>query len=106
VSPLGGSGLPIGGNVLLGFNSEARVQLRGALSGVLFLDGGNVWADRHSVDLNDLRYAIGAGLRYRTPVGPIRFDYGYQLNPIDGLLVNGEPQARQWRIHFSIGQAF
>lgn len=106
VSPLGGSGLPIGGNVLLGFNSEARVGLRGALSGVLFLDGGNVWADRHSVDLNELRYAIGAGLRYRTPVGPIRFDYGYQLNPIDGLLVNGEPQARQWRIHFSIGQAF
>ena len=43
---------------------------------------------------NDLRYAVGPGLRYQTPVGPIRFDVGYQLNPIPGLLVNGEPQTR------------
>ena len=37
---------------------------------------------------------------------PRAFDFGYQLNPIDNLLVNGEPQKRRWRIHFSIGQAF
>ena len=52
----------------------------------------------------DLRYAVGPGLRYQTPIGPIRFDFGYQLNPIPGLLVNGEPQTRRWRIHFSIGR--
>jgi outer membrane translocation and assembly module TamA len=45
-------------------------------------------------------------LRYRTPVGPIRVDLGYQLNPIEGLIINGEPQTRRWRVHFSIGQAF
>ena len=56
--------------------------------------------------LDDLRYAVGPGLRYQTPVGPIRFDVGYQLNPIPGLLVNGSPQTRRWRMHFSIGQAF
>jgi hypothetical protein len=33
-------------------------------------------------------------------------DFGYQLNPIEGLLVNGEPEPRRFRIHFSIGQAF
>ncbi len=61
---------------------------------------------RYGFDLHDLRYAIGAGLRYQTPVGPIRFDYGYQLNPIPDLLVNGAPQTRRYRLHFSIGQAF
>jgi outer membrane translocation and assembly module TamA len=49
---------------------------------------------------------VGAGLRYQTPVGPIRFDFGYQLNPIPGLQVNGQEQLRPWRLHFSIGQAF
>jgi outer membrane translocation and assembly module TamA len=49
---------------------------------------------------------VGSGLRYQTPVGPIRFDFGYQLNRIPGLLVDGEPETRRWRIHFSIGQAF
>jgi outer membrane protein insertion porin family/translocation and assembly module TamA len=55
---------------------------------------------------SDLRYAVGPGLRYQTPVGPIRFDVGYQLNPIPGLVVNGKPQTRRFRVHFSIGQAF
>jgi outer membrane protein assembly complex protein YaeT len=110
VSPLSSSGLPIGGNTLLAFTSEIRAPLRGRLGGVLFLDGGNVWADRSSVSLDELRYAVGAGLRYQTPVGPIRFDFGYQVNPIEGLVVVGpdgpEEKPRRWRIHFSIGQAF
>jgi len=106
VSPLGGEGSPIGGNSMIAFSSEARLSLRGSLGAVLFLDGGNVWAGDWEYHLADLRYAVGPGLRYQTPVGPIRLDIGYQLNPIPGLLVNGDQQARQWRIHFSIGQAF
>jgi outer membrane protein insertion porin family/translocation and assembly module TamA len=106
VSPLDPSGLPIGGNSLLAASSELRAVLRGALGGVAFVDAGNVWATAGAIDLKDLRYAVGLGLRYRTAIGPVRFDFGYQLNPIDGLLVNGTPQARRWRIHFSIGQAF
>jgi outer membrane protein assembly complex protein YaeT len=106
VSPLGGSGLPIGGNSMLAFSSEARMSLRGSLGAVLFLDAGNVRSGDWDFRLRDLRYAVGPGLRYQTPVGPIRFDMGYQLNPIEGLLVNGTEQARRWRIHFSIGQAF
>jgi outer membrane protein insertion porin family/translocation and assembly module TamA len=73
---------------------------------VAFLDIGNVWADPWRVHPGDLRYAVGPGLRYNTPVGPVRFDVGYQLNPEPGLLVNGRPETRRWRIHFSIGQAF
>ena len=105
VSPLV-SGQPVGGNSMFQFSEELRAELRGNLGGVLFLDAGNVWADSWGIKLNDLRYAVGPGLRYQTPVGPIRFDFGYQLNPIPGLIVNGEPQTRRWRIHFSIGQAF
>lgn len=106
VSPLSGSGLPIGGDSMLAFTSEARATLRGNLGGVLFLDGGNVWPGAWGIRLNDLRYSVGPGLRYQTPIGPVRFDVGYQLNPIPGLLANGEPQTRRWRLHFSIGQAF
>jgi outer membrane protein assembly factor BamA len=112
VSPLSGSGLPIGGDSMLAMTAELRAALLGNLGGVLFADAGNVWAGSWGRrEANDrsatvLRYAVGPGLRYQTPVGPIRFDFGYQLNPIDGLLVNGAPQKRRWRIHFSIGQAF
>jgi outer membrane protein insertion porin family len=105
VSPLS-NGLPIGGNTMLAFTTELRAALRGKLGGVVFLDGGDVWQDFRDFDLGDLRYAAGTGLRYQTPVGPIRLDFGYQLNRIPGLLVNGAPEIRRWRIHFSIGQAF
>ncbi|PYR24805.1 MAG: hypothetical protein DMF92_21805, partial [Acidobacteria bacterium] len=106
VSALSASGLPIGGNSLLAFSAEVRAALRGNFGGVAFIDSGNVWADSFGFRLNDLRYAVGPGLRYQTPVGPVRFDLGYQLNPLPTLLVNGQPQHRRWRIHFSIGQAF
>jgi outer membrane protein assembly complex protein YaeT len=106
VSPLSGSGLPIGGLSMLEGSSEVRVPLWGKFGGVAFVDYGNVWADSWHFDLGDLRYAVGPGLRYLTPVGPARIDLGYQVNPIDNLLVNGKPQARRWRVHFSIGQAF
>jgi len=106
VSPLSLSGQPYGGDSMLAISEELRAMLRGNFGGVLFLDVGNVWADSWGIRLGDLRYAIGPGLRYQTPIGPIRFDLGYQLNPIPGLTVNGRPQSRRWRVHFSIGQAF
>jgi len=105
VSPLV-SGLPIGGNSMLEFSQELRATLRGNFGVVFFLDAGNVWAESFGVDLGDLRYDVGPGLRYLTAIGPIRFDLGYQLNPIPGLLINGSPQTRRYRLHFSIGQAF
>ena len=106
VSPVGTSGIPLGGNSLFAVSEELRVAVSGSFGGVLFVDGGNVWTDRAAINLRDLRYDIGPGLRYQTPVGPIRLDLGYQLNTIPGLLVNGAPETRRWRIHFSIGQAF
>jgi outer membrane protein insertion porin family/translocation and assembly module TamA len=106
VSPLSGFGFPIGGFSTLEGATEIRFPVWDKLSAVAFVDYGNVWPDAWGIDLNDLRYAVGPGLRYLTPIGPIRVDVGYQLNPIEGLLVNGEEQKRPFRIHFSIGQAF
>jgi outer membrane translocation and assembly module TamA len=106
LSPLSGAGLPIGGLSMVEGSAEIRIPLFGKIGMVAFLDYGNVWNEGWKFDLNDLRYDVGPGLRYMTPIGPARFDFGYQLNPIEGLLVNGEPQKRQWRVHFSIGQAF
>ena len=106
VSPLSGTGFPLGGHSFMNFSTELRANLWRNLGGVLFLDGGNVWYDRWTYNVNDLRYDAGPGLRYQTPIGPIRADLGFQLNPIPGLMVNGKPEARHFRFHFSIGQAF
>jgi outer membrane translocation and assembly module TamA len=106
VSPLSDSGLPLGGNSLFAASVELRANLFEKFGGVLFGDGGNVWANAGDIRLADLRYAVGPGLRYQTPVGPLRFDFGYQLNPIPNLVVNGAPETRHWRVHISIGQAF
>jgi outer membrane protein insertion porin family len=105
VSPLS-NGFPIGGLSVLEGSSELRVPLAGKWGAVAFLDYGNSWAEPRYINLRDLRAAVGPGLRYQTPIGPARFDVGYQLNPIPGLLIDGEPQKRRFRLHFSIGQAF
>jgi len=104
VSPLA-DGFPIGGLSMLEGTTEIRKPLFGKVGGVAFFDVGNV-SDR-SLDVpHTLVYAVGPGLRYLTPVGPARIDFGYQLNRIPNLKVNGKPETRAWRIHFSIGQAF
>ena len=97
---------PIGGQTVLNFSTEIRVPITGKFSGVLFLDGGNVWANPWAFKVADMRYDVGPGLRYVTPIGPLRLDFGYQLNPIPGLVLDGEPEKRHFRLHFSIGQAF
>jgi len=106
VSPLSGFGLPIGGLSMLEGSSEIRKPLFGKLGGVAFFDFGAVSNQSMRLPTSELVYAVGPGLRYLTPVGPARIDIGYQLNHIDNLRVNGKPEARYWRIHFSIGQAF
>jgi outer membrane protein assembly complex protein YaeT len=106
VAPLSASGLPIGGGAFLDFSTEVRAPVWKNLGAVVFLDGGNVWTEPWDFHLNDLRYDVGPGLRYQTPIGPIRFDVGYQLNPIAGLRLGGKEQTRRFHLHFSIGQAF
>ncbi len=93
--------VPEGGNELLILNSEARIPLpiKKGLSLVTFYDGGNVFPYVGFHDFSSL-YSnnVGLGLRYATPVGPIRVDIGRNLNPVPGI------EATQYFI--GIGQAF
>ncbi len=93
--------VPSGGNQLLLINSEARIPLpiKKGLGIVAFYDGGNVFPRVGFHGFSTL-YSnnVGVGLRYATPVGPVRIDLGRNLNPIKGV------QATQYFI--SVGQAF
>ncbi len=105
VAPLT-DGIPIGGRTMIEMALEWRVPVRGAIGAVAFFDTGNVWARSFAATTGGFRSDAGIGLRYRTPVGLLRGDAAFQLNPIPGLLVNGLPESRAWRLHVSIGQAF
>jgi len=105
VSPLF-DGISIGGHTMFESSAELRAPVWGNLSAVLFADGGNVWNNAWDWNFSDMRYDVGPGLRYLTPIGPIRADMGFQLNPIPGLTIDGKPETRHFRFHFSIGQAF
>jgi outer membrane protein assembly factor BamA len=93
--------VPVGGNQLFVLNSELRFPLRFLenLGGVVFYDGGNI--DR-SINfnefLNNYTSTLGIGLRYHTPVGPLRLDLGHNLNPTPGV---GSTQ-----YFITLGQAF
>jgi len=106
VSPLATTGAPIGGHSMLAINAEIRLPFAGPLSAVVFADAGNVWRDAWTFRLDDLRADAGAGVRIDSPFGLLRLDWGYQLNPIPGLRIDGQPQDRRWRLHFSSGHAF
>jgi outer membrane translocation and assembly module TamA len=106
VSPLV-NGVMVGGHTMFESAAELRAPVWGNLSAVLFVDAGNVWNNAWDWNFNDMQYDVGPGLRYLVPkIGPVRVDLGYQLTRIPGLLINGEPEKRHFRFHFSIGQAF
>jgi outer membrane protein assembly complex protein YaeT len=98
-----GDGFPTGGHGLIVLNAEARIPLRGGLGAVTFIDGGNVWRTVSEMDLGNMRGAVGFGLRYRSPVGPIRVDLGFKLDR--RTLPNGQRE-RPTALHISLGQAF
>jgi outer membrane protein insertion porin family len=107
-------GEPIGGLAMLLGNVEVRLPVVWIIRLGVFLDLGNVWADAREItvrrftrglengepDPRDVYYGAGAGLRFTTPVGPLRFDYGYKLGTIR------EPGQGRAELHVALGQAF
>jgi outer membrane protein insertion porin family len=67
-----------------------------------FVDGGNVFAQASEVDLGRLRGATGFGVRFDSPLGPVRLDFGFKM---DRLVIAGRRE-RGWEYHLSIGEAF
>jgi len=97
LGPKGAEDDPTGGNVFALANVELRQSIGKGFGIVIFVDTGNVWKRVDNIG-STLRYTTGLGLRYHTPVGPIRIDYGQKLNKERGESA-GE-------IHFSLGHAF
>ncbi len=131
------TGFPLGGTAVLMNNLELRFPLLGDnVGGVLFHDAGNVYANPsdisfrfHQRDMRDFNYMVhgfGFGIRYRTPIGPVRADFSLSpnsprfigfLGSRDSLLTCSAPgssvqcpsvaqRINVFQFHFSLGQAF
>ena len=97
------TGFPTGGNGLVVLNGELRATLIGSFGAVAFIDAGNVFLQATDLDLGQLRAAAGFGIRYQSPVGPIRIDLGFKLDRRE--LSPGRLERRSV-LHISLGQAF
>jgi outer membrane protein insertion porin family len=93
--------VPVGGRELFILNSEVRFPLKitKVLGGVIFYDGGNVYSAISLPNfVNNYSNTVGLGLRYSTPIGPIRIDVGRNLNPVSGISPT--------QYYITLGQAF
>ena len=99
-------GLSLGGNGVVVINAEIRRtvgRLLGKELGVaLFTDAGNVFAKASDIDFNQLHATAGFGIRYNSPLGPVRLDFGFKSDP---QVIAGRREAR-WEYHLNIGEAF
>ncbi len=98
LGPKGKDGNPTGGNVFAMGNVELRTDVGRDIGIVGFFDAGNVWQNISQVDISGFKFTTGIGLRYKTPVGPLRIDYGFKLKR--------EPGESRGELHFSLGHAF
>jgi outer membrane protein insertion porin family len=98
LGPLDPKGNPVGGEFYTIFNIEYTFPIYGELEGALFFDAGNLLPTSEEPGLDNMRYGLGGGLRYKLPIGPIRLDYGW--NP------DRQPGEDFGAFHFSFGFAF
>ena len=97
------SGFPAGGNGEVIVNAELRIDVAKGFAGVTFVDAGNIFPRASDVSLMDLRPAAGFGVHYKSPIGPIRVELGFNLARRE--LVPGVLE-RRTVLHISLGQAF
>ncbi len=98
VGTLDATGKPLGGNVRWLYNAELSAPLGDSLRVVTFFDVGSLTNNFAEINSTTVRESIGAGLRYITPIGPIRADYGFKLDR--------QPGESTSRLHFTFGHVF
>ena len=98
IGPKAANDDPIGGVKMVVGNLEWRFPIYRRLKGILFVDSGNTWARGSNPDWGDIEGGYGAGIRFHTPMGVLRFDYGKPFNPPAGVANS--------QFYFSIGQSF
>jgi outer membrane protein insertion porin family len=96
-------GYPQGGNGLIVLNAETRAPYWKKMQFVWFVDAGNVFRRADDIQLDELRLTSGVGVRYRSPIGPLRVDWGVKINT--RLLLTGSRESASV-LHVSLGQAF
>ena len=89
---------PTGGNMMMVLNGEIRFNLFKGFGLVTFIDSGNVWRELDEFNISEIKSTAGGGIRYNTPVGPLRLDIGCKLNP--------EVNEDKCLPHFTLGHAF
>ena len=82
---------------------ELRVPVKWGVTAVGFVDGGNVYAHPSTIDIAQMRGSIGAGIRWKSPLGPFRIDYGFKMSRQN--IAIGVPESRG-ELWISFGQAF
>ena len=105
-----GGTVPIGGDYLVEGSLETRFHVTGNFSGAAFVDAGQVGFDRtDTFRPSNYAWAVGPGIRYRTPIGPVRFDVGYRIWAPEQYTVDTAHERvseRPWAFHLGIGEAF
>ena len=83
LSPRDSDGSEVGGNKFVQFNAEVRFPLvpQAGVYGVVFFDTGDIYAEDEDIELDNLRESAGGGIRWLSPMGPVRLEYGYILDP-------------------------
>jgi outer membrane protein insertion porin family/translocation and assembly module TamA len=87
--------IPIGGFTLWEFSNELRFQVTGPISAAVFVDMADVSPKPSDIRLTHLHLSSGVGARYETPVGPIRLDIGYRIQPLQVLGFRNEKDVAQ-----------
>ncbi len=100
VSPVDSNNEPAGGRSIVTATLELRNRYKNGFGSVFFYDTGNVFNEPlPSFELRRILHSVGGGIRYNTPIGPLRLDIAFPLNRRKGI----DPP---FQIYFSIGQAF
>ena len=94
------TGDKIGGEKMMVYNLEYRFPLLKSqgVTGLVFFDAGNVWTKDQNYSFSDLRTSAGGGIRWYSPIGPLRLEYGINLDP--------RPGESSGKFEFAVGSTF